>query len=75
MGFGVNISIELGFLLNCIGLSPEGLAGFTWGGYIVLPFSFFGGDCFIGQYYQDLIAIVYKYSCLSIFLTFTANFK
>jgi hypothetical protein len=33
MGFGVNISIKLGFLLNCVGLSPEGLAGFTWGGY------------------------------------------
>jgi hypothetical protein len=32
MGFGVNISVELGFPLNCVGLSPEGLAGFTWGG-------------------------------------------
>jgi hypothetical protein len=33
MGFRVNISVELGFPLNCVGLSPLGLAGFTWGGY------------------------------------------
>jgi hypothetical protein len=33
MGFGVNISVKLGFPLNCVGLSPEGLAGFTWGRY------------------------------------------
>ena len=43
--------------------------------YIVLPSSFLGGDRFIRQYYQDLIAIVYKYGRPSIFITFTANPK
>ena len=43
--------------------------------YIVLLFSFLGGDRFISQCYQDLMAIIYKYGRLSIFITFTANFK
>ena len=42
---------------------------------VVLPSSFFGGDCFISQYYQDLMAIVCKYSPLSIFFMFTVNLK
>ena len=42
MGFEVNISIKLGFLLNCVGLSPEGLAGFTWGGYTTYLVALYG---------------------------------
>ena len=42
---------------------------------VVLLLSFLGGDCFIRQYYQDLMAIVYKYGRLSLFITFTANLK
>ena len=51
-------------------LDPESLSH-----RIVLPSSFLGGDRFIGQYYQDSMAIVYKYGRLSIFITFTTNFK
>jgi len=40
MGFGVNISVKLGFPLNYVGLSPEGLAGFTWGGYADYTYSY-----------------------------------
>jgi Helitron helicase-like domain at N-terminus len=42
---------------------------------IVLPLSFLSRARFIEQYYQDLMAIVYKYGHLSIFITFTANPK
>ena len=51
-------------------LDPKSL-----GHCVVLPSSFLGGDYFIKQYYQDSIAIVYKYSRLSIFITFTVNPK
>ena len=42
---------------------------------IVFLLSFLGGAYFIGQYYQDSMAIIYKYSRPSIFITFTANSK
>ena len=42
---------------------------------IVLLLNFFSRDYFIRQCYQDLIAIVCKYSHLSLFITFTANPK
>ena len=51
-------------------LDPESL-----GRRVVLPSNFLGGDRFIRQCYQDLIAIVYKYSYLSLFITFTTNPK
>ena len=56
--------------LICYNLDPNLLDH-----YIVLPSSFLSGDCFISQYYQDSIAIIYKYSPPSIFFIFTANFK
>ena len=42
---------------------------------VVLPSSFLGGARFIGQCYQDSMAIVRKYSRPSLFITFTANPK
>ena len=42
---------------------------------VVFPSSFFGGDCFIGQCYQDSMAIVCKYGRPSLFITFIANPK
>ena len=56
--------------LTCYNLDPN-LLGYC----IVLLSSFFGKNHFINQYYQDLIAIIYKYSHLSIFIIFTANLK
>ena len=51
-------------------LDPESL-----GRRVVLPSSFLGGDRFIGQCYQDSMAIVRKYGRPSLFITFTANPK
>jgi hypothetical protein len=42
---------------------------------VVLLLSFLSGARFIGQCYQDSMAIVCEYRRLSIFITFTANPK
>ena len=45
------------------------------GRHIVLLLNFLSRACFIKQYYQDLIVIIYKCSSLSPFITFTTNFN
>jgi hypothetical protein len=66
----VDLYNSIADILTRYNLDPELL-----GRCVVLLSSFLGGDHFISQCYQDLMAIVCKYTYLSIFLTFTANPK